>query len=140
VFVRPPASAEVVICTDVTAALMVMPKFADALCVGELESVTPTVNDEVPAAVGVPVICPKPFRVKPCGKVPEPTDQEYGAVPPLAASAVEYALFAWPEGRELTETASEVGLVPPAWTGVDTTPAQPDTDKRPGSINITKDV
>jgi len=117
-----------------------MPNFADALCVGELESVTPTVNDELPAAVGVPVICPKPFSVKPCGNEPEPTDQEYGAVPPLAASAVEYALFAWPEGRELTETASEVGPVPPAWTGVDTTPAQPVTNKRPGRINITKDV
>ena len=114
-----------------------MPKFADAFCTGELESVTLTVNEAVPAMVGVPVICPEPFSVKPCGRKPALTDQVYGAVPPLAASAVEYGLFACPEGREPAEIASPVGPGPPAWTGVVTTPAQPDNIHRVQDIRTT---
>ena len=66
--------------------IMLMLRLAVALCTGEVESVTFTVNDEVPAAVGVPLICPELPRVSPAGRVPELTDQLYGVVPPLAAS------------------------------------------------------
>jgi len=50
---------------------------------GELLSVTDMVTVAVPAAVGVPVICPvDAFIDRPDGK-PE-ADQLYGAVPPVA--------------------------------------------------------
>ena len=78
-----------VICTGVTEAEMVILRLAVALCAGEVESLIFTVNDEVPAAVGVPLICPELPRVSPAGRVPELTDQLYGVVPPLAASEAE---------------------------------------------------
>ena len=78
-----------VICTGVTEAVTVMLRFAVALCAGELESVTLTVNEEVPAVVGVPLICPEPLSVKPAGREPEVSDQLYGVLPPLAASDAE---------------------------------------------------
>ena len=87
----PPLSVEVVICTGVTAAAITMLKFAVALCAGELESVTFTVNDAVPAAVGVPLICPALLSVNPAGNEPEEIDQLYGVVPPLAAKDAVYA-------------------------------------------------
>ena len=77
------------ICTGVTEAVTVILRFPVALCVGELESVTFTVNEEVPAVVGVPLICPELLSVRPAGKLPELTDQLYGVVPPLAASDTE---------------------------------------------------
>ena len=94
VFVTPPGSEEVVICTIVAAAVIVILKFADVLPTGELESLTLTVNDEVPVVLGVPLIWPEPLRLKPAGKDPDLTDQVYGAVPPVAPSDVEYALLA----------------------------------------------
>ena len=54
---------------------MAMLRLAVALCEGELESVTFTVNAEVPDAVGVPLICPELPSVSPTGKEPELTDQ-----------------------------------------------------------------
>lgn len=54
---------------------MPMLRMAVALCDGELESVTFTVNDEVPDAVGVPLICPELLSVSPAGKEPELKDQ-----------------------------------------------------------------
>ena len=48
-------------------------------------SVACTLNDAVPAVVGVPVICPvELFSERPAGKEPEVTDHVYGVVPPLA--------------------------------------------------------
>jgi hypothetical protein len=79
----------VLICTGVTAVVMAILRFAVALCAGVLESVTFTVNEEVPAVVGVPLICPELLSVKPAGKLPELTDQLYGVLPPLAASDAE---------------------------------------------------
>ena len=79
-------------CTDAPAAVTTMLKFAVALCAGELASVTLTVNDVVPAAVGVPLICPALLSVSPAGKEPEEIDQLYGVVPPLAANVAVYAL------------------------------------------------
>jgi hypothetical protein len=54
---------------------------------GELESVAVTVNDEVPDAVGVPVIAPVPAaRASPLGSDPLLTDQVIGVVPPVDAN------------------------------------------------------
>ena len=63
------------ICSNAAAAAIVMPKFAEALFVGELESVTARVNEKVPAVVGIPLICPPLFSVKPAGREPELMDQ-----------------------------------------------------------------
>ena len=79
------------ICTGVTAAATTMLKFAVALCAGELASVTFTVNDAVPAVVGVPLIT-APLSVSPAGKEPEEIDQLYGVVPPLAAKDAVYVV------------------------------------------------
>jgi hypothetical protein len=57
--------------------------------VGVVESVTFTVKVVEPAVVGVPEIVPLVERVKPAGKDPELMLQEYGVVPPVAASVVE---------------------------------------------------
>ena len=57
-----------------------------------------TVNDDVPSAVGVPVIAPvEELRVSPAGSVPEITDH----VTPerFAARVAEYAVPAVPSGR-----------------------------------------
>ena len=81
------------ICTIVPVAAIVILKFADALSTRELESLTLTVNDEVPVVLGVPLIWPGPLRLKPAGKDPELTNQVYGAVPPVTPSEVEYALL-----------------------------------------------
>ena len=56
--------------------MTVMLKFAEALCTGELESVTLTVNEEAPAVAGVPLICPELPSVRPAGRLPELIDQE----------------------------------------------------------------
>jgi hypothetical protein len=47
-----------------------------SVCCTALESFTERVNEEVPVAVGVPVISPvEAFRARPAGKDPEPIDQ-----------------------------------------------------------------
>ena len=76
-------------CTGGTEAEVVMLRFPIALCAGELESVTLTVNEEVPAVAGVPLIWPELLSVRPAGREPELSDQLYGVVPPLAASVAE---------------------------------------------------
>ena len=63
------------ICTGVTTEEMVILRLAVALCTGELESLTFTVNDDVPAVVGVPLIWPEVLRVRPAGREPELSDQ-----------------------------------------------------------------
>jgi hypothetical protein len=100
VLVVPPGREEVVICTAVTAAFTAMLRLAVLVCAGELESVTLTVNEEVPAAVGVPLITPEVLSVNPAGKDPELIDQLYGVVPPVAANVDEYEVPAVPPGRE----------------------------------------
>ena len=52
----------------------------------ELPSSTSTVKFEFPGLVGVPLITPVEARLRPAGKEPAETDQEYGAAPPLAAN------------------------------------------------------
>ena len=63
---------------------------SDCVAVLLLASVTLTVNEDVPDAVGVPEIAPvEAFRVSPAGNEPLLTLQEYGVVPPLACIAAE---------------------------------------------------
>ena len=76
------------ICTGVTEAVTLILRLAAMLCAGELESIRLTVNENVPAAVGVPLICPELLSAKPAGREPELTDQLYGVWPPVAASVV----------------------------------------------------
>jgi hypothetical protein len=63
-----------VICNAGTLVVIAILRFAVALCDGEVESATLTVNDDVPAVVGVPLICPELLSVKPVGREPV-TDQ-----------------------------------------------------------------
>src|SRR5579883_1562246 len=61
----PPGSVAVVIVSF--AAAIVIERCAVAVCCGVDASVTATVNDVVPGAVGVPAIVPSVLRVKPAG-------------------------------------------------------------------------
>jgi hypothetical protein len=80
----------VVICNAGTVVEIVIDSDCVAVfAVGVVESVTFTVKVEEPAVVGVPEIVPVVESVKPAGKDPELMLQEYGAVPPVAASVVE---------------------------------------------------
>ena len=68
-------------------------------------SVTRTVNDTVPAVVGVPEITPvDAAKLNPAGSAPALTLQLYGVVPPLACSVVEYAVPAVPPGSDVVVT------------------------------------
>jgi len=62
-------------------------------------SVAPTVNVDVPAAAGSPVIAPVLDSVSPAGSVPETRDQTYGAVPPAAARETEWNTPTVPGGN-----------------------------------------
>ena len=54
-------------------------------------SVTWTVNELVPALVGVPVICPvAAAKLSPVGNAPKVTLQLYGMVPPVADRVAAY--------------------------------------------------
>ena len=59
------------------------------LAVAPLTSFTWAVKFEVAAVVGVPVICPVEFSVRPGGKVPVATVHDNGAVPPVAVRVCE---------------------------------------------------
>jgi hypothetical protein len=75
-FIWPPGNDEVVICTGFAAAAVIpILKFFDALCFGELESLTCAVKEAVPDCVGVPLICPAEDNAKPVGNEPEEIDQ-----------------------------------------------------------------
>ena len=63
----------------------------DAVSAGLLESVTFTINEEFPAADGVPEIAPVGASVKPAGSIPGETLQVYGAMPPVATRLAAYA-------------------------------------------------
>ena len=55
----------------------------DAVNGGGLESATWTVNLNVPALVGVPVIAPSEGDIfRPGGRLPDTTDHVYGPMPP----------------------------------------------------------
>lgn len=73
----------------VSAPLIVMLRFAEAVWLAE--SVAVTVKLNVPAVVAEPEIVPEVLKLSPEGKVPaaEVTAHEYGAVPPVAVKAVD---------------------------------------------------
>jgi hypothetical protein len=73
------------------AGLTAMVRFADAVCMGEPESVTLKVRDVfADGVVGVPLISPvDALSVKPAGNVPTIIDQVNGVVPPEAVSVCE---------------------------------------------------
>ena len=63
-----------------------------AVCAGEPLSVTLTVNESVPAEVGVPETAPvDEFMLKPAGSTPALIEYKSGGVPPLAAQAPLYS-------------------------------------------------
>ena len=53
------------------------------------ESLTVTVNVLVPAAVGVPVILPELFMLRPAGSLPPVMLQEYGGTPLVAVNCAK---------------------------------------------------
>jgi hypothetical protein len=76
-------------------------------------SVTCTVNDTVPAVVGVPEIAPvDATRLSPVGNIPAVTLHLYGVVPPLACSVVEYAVPTAPPGSDVVVTVGDCAAAP----------------------------
>jgi hypothetical protein len=66
-------------------------KEADLLNADGLQlSVTVTPSGYAPVAAGVPLMTPLDARLNPAGRLPELTDQAYGAVPPAAVSVALY--------------------------------------------------
>ena len=110
-----PASALVVICSEEEPVDKIERlRDCDAVCAGLLESVTSTVNEEFPAADGVPEMAPVAASVKPTGSVPDSTLQVYGAVPPVAARLAAYATCTVPAVNDVVVivtvvTEGEVG-------------------------------
>ena len=105
----PEGTEVVVICKEATAAATVSEKDFVAVCVvGVVESPTFAVKLKEPEAVGVPETVPAADRAKPAGSAPELMLQEYGAVPPLAASVVEKAVPTCPEGTDAVVICTEL--------------------------------
>ena len=97
-----PPGSDVVVTNGGCAATAMLNAFVPVLFAA---SVTCTVNDTVPAVVGVPEITPvDATRLNPAGSVPALTLQLYGVVPPLACSVVEYAVPAVPPGNDVVVT------------------------------------
>jgi hypothetical protein len=80
--------SNVVVMTGATDFTTSIPRWAVAAF--ELASVTFTVNEDVPGAVGVPDIAPvEGSRARPVGSDPLVTDHVKGAVPPVSPMTVE---------------------------------------------------
>ena len=94
---------DVVTCSADAAAATTILKLAVVLCAGEPLSLTFTVNEKVPAVVGVPLICPPLLNVNPAGKAPELIAQLYGVVPPVAPKLAVYGAVKVPGGSAVTE-------------------------------------
>ena len=73
--------------TDRAGALIVILKLLVALPFAE--SVTLTVNVELPAVLGVPEIAPPALIDRPPGKLPESIAHAYGGTPPEALTVAE---------------------------------------------------
>src|SRR5262249_38223950 len=70
-------------------AAMASERVTDLLCAGLDTSMTLKVRLDVPLPVGVPEIVPLlAAKARPVGRVPLVMDQVYGAVPPVALSAL----------------------------------------------------
>jgi len=102
VAVWPDGTELVVICTAGAAATVRVNDFVVVSAVGTVESVTFTVKLKEAAAVGVPEIVPVAADiVSPAGSAPELMLQLYGAVPPVAATVVEYTTATCPAGKDV---------------------------------------
>jgi hypothetical protein len=78
--------------------------------VGSAESFTCTVNENVPAVVGIPVILPLAgFSTKPGGRAPEITLQANGAAPPCVATALAYVASTVPGASDVVLIESAGG-------------------------------
>ena len=70
--ITPAGILVVVTCTGALLLMVMLKPFADVCCVGVSESMTCTVKDDVPVAVGVPVIAPVELLIEnPAGKLAE---------------------------------------------------------------------
>jgi hypothetical protein len=69
-----------------------------------LASTTLTPKVKVPVCVGVPASVPDDERLIPLGNDPTPMLNVYGAAPPLAVSAAEYAVPSVADDSEVGET------------------------------------
>jgi hypothetical protein len=78
-----------VICNGIVDAPTAIASFFVAVCAVELEPLTCTVNEALPACAGIPLIWPDEANNIPVGNDPEAIDQLYGGVPPLADKDVE---------------------------------------------------
>ena len=104
----PEGTDVVVTCTSVTAAATVILRDFVAVCAGDEESLTCTLKGDIPACVGVPLICPvEAVRPSPVGKAPELIDHEYGAVPPEEVRVAAYVEFTCPEVSEPVVIATD---------------------------------
>ena len=70
-----------------------------------------TVNVDVPAEVGIPVMAPPELSSSPAGSEPEYSVQVYGGVPPVAASDWEWGEVARPLVREVVVIESPAPMV-----------------------------
>jgi hypothetical protein len=87
-------------------ALVLMEKGLVAFCTCEEESVTCTVKLDWAALVGVPLIVPLLVKLRPAGNVPDAIVHEYGLVPPVALSVVEYEVPTVPLGSAAVLTTT----------------------------------
>jgi hypothetical protein len=123
----PPGKEAVVIVSGSTLAITLMENGLVAFCTGAEESVTCTVKSDWPAVVGVPLMVPSLLKLRPAGNAPDVTVHEYGSVPPVAVSVVEYADPTAPFGNEevvifslfcgftLISNNRPAPYAPPAW-------------------------
>jgi hypothetical protein len=75
------------------------------------KSITATVNEYDPEAVGTPLIWPPGDRVSPGGSRPDDNDQKYGATPPVAVNVWLYAAPTVPGGRLAGEMVTPVAIL-----------------------------
>jgi len=85
--------------------------FVAVCAVGLVESVALTVNEEVPAAVGVPLSAPSDASDRPVGSEPVVMLQVYGLVPPVAPRVAVYGVVARALGRDVVVTLNAAPMV-----------------------------
>src|SRR5665213_784902 len=91
------------------------PMMTDSACAatlpGQPASLACTVNVDVAAVVGVPLIVPFAASDRPDGSAPATIDQLVVPVPPAAVSAAEYAALTLPDASVAVVTVIGVGAI-----------------------------
>jgi hypothetical protein len=100
-------SGRLAVVIDRAAGAMVIDNELVAIC--DALSVTLTVNVEMPAAAGVPVMAPFAANDNPPGKMPDVTLHEYGGAPPFAVRVVQYATPTIPSAKVVVGLDSVAG-------------------------------